>query len=106
MQGKKKGRVARPSTQWSDVRVFIGTAANLNRLAVCCVQGKKKGRIARASTQWLDVRVFTSTADAVRELKAAGCTIWATDLNPGAVSLLEPSLQVSNCGQTMMINNQ
>jgi tRNA G18 (ribose-2'-O)-methylase SpoU len=58
------------------------------------MQGKKKGRIARASTQWLDVRVFTSTADALRELKAAGWTIWATDLNPGAVSLLEPSLQV------------
>jgi hypothetical protein len=58
------------------------------------VQGKKKGRIARASTQWLDVRVFTSTAAAVAELKAAGWTMWATDLNPGAVSLLEPSLQV------------
>ncbi|WIA21626.1 hypothetical protein OEZ85_000808 [Tetradesmus obliquus] len=57
-------------------------------------QGKKKGRIARASTQWLDVRVFTSTAAAVWELKAGGWAIWATDLNPGAVSLLDPSLEV------------
>lgn len=69
------------------------------------LQGKKKGRIARASTQWLDVRVFSSTAAAVEELRTQGYTIWATDLNPGALSLADSSKEVSCCASAAALDH-
>jgi hypothetical protein len=67
------------------------------------MQGRKKNRIARAASAWLDVRHFGSTAAAVQALRSEGWTLWATDLSPGSVSLVQPGLQVCGAGTSVQL---
>ncbi len=53
----------------------------------------KIGRQSSASAwKWTDLRRHTSVEECYAELKQAGCTIYATDLNERAVELYEPDL--------------
>lgn len=42
---------------------------------------KAANRVTKGAEKWLDARPFSSAADAVKDLKAKGYQIWATDLN-------------------------
>jgi tRNA (guanosine-2'-O-)-methyltransferase len=51
---------------------------------------KAANRVTKGAEKWLDARPFTSPADAVKDLKAKGYQIWATDLNtPHSIDTLD-----------------
>jgi tRNA (guanosine-2'-O-)-methyltransferase len=51
---------------------------------------KAANRVTKGAEKWLDVRPFAAPADAVKELKAKGYQIWATDLNtPHSIDTLD-----------------
>lgn len=47
---------------------------------------------AQRATEWLTVREFESTTECLKELRATGHTVWATDLSQAALCLTEEEL--------------
>lgn len=51
---------------------------------------KAANRVTKGAEKWLDARPFSSPQDAVKDLKAKGYQIWATDLNtPHSIDTLD-----------------
>ncbi len=51
---------------------------------------KAANRVTKGADKWLDVRSFSSPKDSVKDLKARGYQIWATDLNtPHSIDTLD-----------------
>lgn len=48
---------------------------------------------AQRATEWLTVREFDSTTECLKELRATGHTVWATDLSQAALCLTEEELR-------------
>ncbi|HMN68980.1 MAG TPA: RNA methyltransferase [Bdellovibrionales bacterium] len=56
---------------------------------------KAANRVSKGAEKWLDVRAFSSPADSVKELRAKGYQIWATDLDTrheiGSIDFSKPT---------------
>jgi len=66
-------------------------ASSAQTFAADAQELKEHSAFARKATDWTTIRQFSTTAECLAALKAAGRTLWATDLSQHARRLLPPS---------------